>query len=85
MYSICQSVCGLRLTRDFLSVSDHLIIVLDYLGNVILEKNSADLGVCYPQSVTFDRTGILWIGASIAVVNEKQTGQIHAINYSPEI
>jgi hypothetical protein len=41
---------------------DHLIIVLDYLGNVILEKNSADLGVCYPLSVTFDSTGILWIG-----------------------
>jgi uncharacterized membrane protein len=41
--------------------------VLDYLGNVILEKNSADLGVCYPFSVTFDSTGILWIGGSIAV------------------
>ena len=64
---------------------DHLIIVLDYLGNVILEKNSADLGVCYPLSVTFDSTGILWIGGSIAVDSEKQTGQIHAINYSPEI
>ena len=85
MYSICKFVCGLRLTRDFLSVSDHLIIVLDYLGNVILEKNSADLGVCYPLSVTFDVTGILWIRASIAVDNEKQTGQIHAINYSPDI
>jgi hypothetical protein len=64
---------------------DHLIIVLDYLGNVILEKNSADLGVCYPLSVTFDSTGILWIGGSIAVDSEKQTGQIHAISYSPEI
>ena len=67
------------------SVSDHLIIVLDYLGNVILEKNSADLGVCYPLSVTFHSTGIWWISASIAVDSEKQTGQLHVINYSPEI
>ena len=66
-------------------LQDHLIIVLDYLGNVILEKKSADLGVCYPLSVTFDSTGILWIGGSIAVDSEKQTGQIHAINYSPDI
>ena len=66
-------------------LQDHLIIVLDYLGNVKLEKKSADLGVCYPLSVTFDRTGILWIGGSIAVDSEKQTGQIHAISYSPEI
>jgi hypothetical protein len=47
-------------------LNDHFIIVLDYLGNVILEKNIADLGVCYPFSVTFDSTGILWIGGSIA-------------------
>jgi len=66
-------------------LNDHLIIVLDYLGNAILEKNSADLGVCYPLSVTFDSTGILWIGGSIAVDSENQTGQIHAINYSPDI
>jgi hypothetical protein len=66
-------------------LQDHLIIVLDYLGNVILEKNSADLGVCYPLSVTFDSTGILWLGGSIAVDSEKQIGQIHAINYSSEI
>jgi hypothetical protein len=66
-------------------LNDHFIIVLDYLGNVILEKNIADLGVCYPFSVTFDSTGILWIGGSIAVDSEKQTGQIHAINYSPDI
>jgi hypothetical protein len=43
-------------------LQDHLIIVLDYLGNVILEKKSADLGVCCPLSATFDSTGILWIG-----------------------
>ena len=68
------------------SVADHLIIVLDYLGNVILEKkNSADLGVCSPLSATFDSTGIWWISASIAVDSEKQTGQIHVINYSPKI
>jgi hypothetical protein len=66
-------------------LQDHLIIVLDYLGHVILEQKSADLGVCYPFSVTFDSTGILWIGGSIAVDSEKQTGQIHAINYSPDI
>ena len=66
-------------------LNDHFIIVLDYLGNVILEKNSADLGVCYPLSVTFDSIGILWIGGSIAVDSEKQTEQIRAINYSPEI
>jgi len=66
-------------------LNDHLIIVLDYLGNVILEKNSADLGICYPLSITFDSTGILWIGGSIAVDSANQTGQIHAINYSPDI
>jgi hypothetical protein len=66
-------------------LQDHLIIVLDYLGNVILEKKSADLGVCCPLSATFDSTGILWIGGSIAVDSEKQTGQIDAINYSTEI
>jgi hypothetical protein len=66
-------------------LNDHLIIVLDYLGNVMLKKDSADLGVCYPLSATFDSTGILWIGGSIAVDSVKQTGQIHAINYSPEI
>jgi hypothetical protein len=48
-------------------LNDHLIIMLDYLGNVILKKDSADLGVCYPLSATFDSTGILWIGGSIAV------------------
>ena len=63
----------------------HLIIVLDYLGNVLLEMNSADLGVCYQLSVSFDSAGILWIGGPIAVDSENQTGQIHAINYSPEI
>ena len=52
-------------------LNDHLIIVLDYLGNVILEKNSAGLGVCYPLDVTFDSTGILWIGGSIAVSSKK--------------
>jgi hypothetical protein len=66
-------------------LNDHLIIVLDYLGNVMLKKDSADLGVCSPLSATFDSTGILWIGGSIAVDSVKQTGQIHAINYSPEI
>jgi hypothetical protein len=48
-----------------------IIIVLDYLGNVMLKKDSADLGVCYPLSATFDSTGILWIGGSIAVDSEK--------------
>jgi hypothetical protein len=56
-------------------LNNHFIIVLDYLGNVILEKNIADLGVCSPLSVTFDNTGILWIGGSIAVDSEKQTGK----------
>ena len=66
-------------------LNDHFIIVLDYLGNFILEKNIADLSVCYPLSVTFDSIEILWIGGSIAVDSEKQTGQIDAINYSTEI
>ena len=66
-------------------LNDHFIIMLDYSGNVILKKDSADLGVCYSLSATFDSTGILWIGGSIAVDSEKQTGQIHAINYSSEI
>ena len=35
-------------------LNDHLIIMLNYLGNVILEKKSAD-----PLSVTFDSTGLV--------------------------
>ena len=80
---------GMSVSEDgnaiLIVLNDHLIIVLDYFGNVILGKNSADLGVCYPLSVTFVSTGILWIGGSIAVGSEKQTGKIHAINYSPDI
>jgi hypothetical protein len=58
-------------------------VSLDQIEKIILSMFWSC--VCYPLSVTFDNTGILWIGGSIAVDSEKQTGQIHAISYSPEI